>query len=88
MYFFHSADTRAATIDCNGKVCKVTIGSPIITWAEADAWLYGGDAGMIETDSPAVIVDNRTLVPLRAISEIFGYEVGWDGETRTVSIEK
>lgn len=34
----------------------------------------------------AFIVDGTTYVPLRAISEILGYDVGWDGETNTVSI--
>ncbi len=27
--------------------------------------------------------DSRTMVPLRFISEAFGYEVGWNSETRT-----
>ena len=42
----------------------------------------------IETETPAVIVDERTLVPLRAISECFGMQVDWDGDTRTVSINE
>ncbi len=33
------------------------------------------------------IVDGRTLVPLRAVSEALGAEVTWDGETYTVYIE-
>lgn len=41
---------------------------------------------LIELDSPAVIVDGRTLVPVRAISEGFGYEVSWDSDTQTVNI--
>jgi len=32
----------------------------------------------ITIDSPAVIIDGRTLVPLRAISEAFGAEVSWE----------
>jgi hypothetical protein len=40
----------------------------------------------IELDVPPMIVDNRTLVPLRAISESIGAEVDWNETTRTVSI--
>jgi len=42
----------------------------------------------IAIDSPAVIKDSRTFVPLRAISEILGAKVNWDNATRTVSINK
>ena len=42
--------------------------------------------GEIPIDVPAKIVNNRTLVPVRAISESLGCDVGWDGDTRTVSI--
>lgn len=46
---------------------------------------------MIDKDNASVvptIIDGRTLVPLRFIAEAFGAEVGWNGETRTVSILK
>ncbi len=41
---------------------------------------------VIDLDVPAVIYEGRTLVPVRFISESFGYGVQWDGSTRTVSI--
>lgn len=37
-------------------------------------------------DTPAQIVNDRTLVPARAISEALGADVQWDGATRTVTI--
>jgi hypothetical protein len=37
-------------------------------------------------DVPPEIIDGRTLVPLRFISETFGCNVNWDGNTQTVSI--
>ena len=39
-------------------------------------------------DVPAQIINSRTLVPVRAISEAFGCSVSWDGNTKTVTITK
>lgn len=39
---------------------------------------------VVELDSPPVIVNSRTLVPVRAISDALGVGVGWNEETRTV----
>ena len=33
-----------------------------------------------------IIVDDRTLVPIRFMSNAFGMQVGWDGNTETVVI--
>lgn len=41
----------------------------------------------IKLDTSACIVDERTLVPVRAISEAFKLNVDWDGETKTVIIK-
>lgn len=38
----------------------------------------------ISLDTPAQLVDGRTLVPVRAISESFGIGVEWDDNTNTV----
>lgn len=37
-------------------------------------------------DVAAKIVDDRTLVPLRAVSEAYSCSVEWDGNTKTVTI--
>lgn len=37
-------------------------------------------------DTPAIIKNSRTMIPLRALSECFGFEVEWDNVTRTVDI--
>ena len=39
-----------------------------------------------QLDVPAQIIDGRTLVPARAISEALGKNVDWDGASRTVLI--
>ena len=33
------------------------------------------------------IINDRTLLPIRAIAEFFGYDVGWDANTQTVLIQ-
>lgn len=40
----------------------------------------------LETDVPPIIFNDRTLVPVRAISEHFGCEVFWDNEQRLVRV--
>lgn len=48
-----------------------------------------GKLTKIDTSNSAVmpkIIDGRTLVPARFISESFGGEVGWDSATRSVTI--
>ena len=40
----------------------------------------------IPLDVPAQLVNNRTLIPARAVAEAFGATVNWDASTRTVII--
>lgn len=40
----------------------------------------------VPLDVPAKIIDGRTMVPLRFVSEALGCKVGWGGETQTVTI--
>jgi len=39
-------------------------------------------------DIEAVIVNDRTLLPVRAITELLGGSVDWDGELRQVTLER
>lgn len=41
----------------------------------------------IFTDSVPIIVEDRTLVPIRAIAEEMGYDVGWNGDEMLVTLE-
>lgn len=43
------------------------------------------DTELVETDVPPVVVDGRTLVPVRAIFEALGATVEWDQETQTAT---
>lgn len=54
------------------------------------ALVIGGKAYIndqpVELDVPAKIVNGRTLIPLRFVSEAMGCKVDWDGVARTVNI--
>ncbi|MDR0930446.1 MAG: copper amine oxidase N-terminal domain-containing protein [Clostridiales bacterium] len=60
-------DIQKITLNLNGKTIILTIGSPI---AEVDGV-------PVTMDTPAQIVNERTLLPLRFVSENFGKIVGY-----------
>ena len=41
-----------------------------------------------EIDVPAQIINDRTFVPVRAVSESYGLAVSWDKDTKTVTIRE
>ena len=50
---------------------------------------YVSDSGITkhELDEAPYIENSRTMVPVRAVSEIFGAEVLWDGASQKVTIK-
>ena len=48
----------------------------------------GRDVNYEEMDTKAVISEDRTYAPARYLAEAFGYNVGWDNDTKTVMITK
>ncbi len=46
-----------------------------------------GQEKSIQLDSPPIIVNGRTMVPLRFIAECFGAEIDWDGVSQVVSLK-
>lgn len=41
----------------------------------------------LEVTAPYVVGEGTTLVPVRVITEAFGADVGWDGDTQTVTLD-
>ena len=74
-------DTRGITVTDGSELTFAWIGkeNAFVT----DAVKICGYAPM---EVPPVIVNDYTMVPLRALSELFGAEVGWDDASRTVDI--
>ncbi|MBQ3110725.1 MAG: copper amine oxidase N-terminal domain-containing protein [Clostridia bacterium] len=70
-------DTRTAIGKKGNVEVKITIGENVL--------YKNGEA--ITLDAPAEITNDRTMVPVRAISEAFGCTVNWDNDTKTVEIK-
>ena len=41
-----------------------------------------------ELDTAAVLIDNRTYLPIRPIAEALGYQVKWEADEKTVIIDQ
>ena len=71
-----NGEERSVTFTTNNATVKVFIG-------KNEALVNGKE---VTLDAPPIIVEGRTLVPLRFVSENLGASVGWDGETQSVTI--
>lgn len=68
----------------DSKLIAMKIDSPVLVIADVST----GEQNRIELDVPPMILDSRTLVPVRAISESLGIKVDWAAETQTVVLTK
>lgn len=81
-------EALGATVEWNNETRSVTSVKDDVTISLAidSTELYVN--GSVKTlDVPACIINNRTMVPVRAISEAFGCEVKWNNDERIVVIE-
>jgi len=69
--------SKIAIVSKDGITVKVPIGQNYILVDNAN----------VEIDSAALIKDNRTYLPIRAVLEAFGATVTWDTATKTVVVE-
>lgn len=69
----------------NTKTVIAKQGNNVISIKAGSKTAYFNDKA-IELDVPAIILDGRTLVPVRFISESFGYDVLWNESIKTVTI--
>jgi len=58
---------------------------PATAFADDTIYVYINN-NRVSFDQPPIIVNDRTMVPIRAISESFDAAVSWDGESRTIGI--
>ena len=71
-----NAEEKKITGTKDEKEIEIYIGS-------TTAYINGEE---IKLDAPAVIAEDRTMVPLRFISEAAGFDVDWDAENKHISI--
>lgn len=70
------AETKTVTCTLGDKSVSLAIGSDVMTT----------DSGSVKLEVPAKIIDTKTYVPLRAISEGLGAQVDWNAQTKTINI--
>ncbi|MGN1318204.1 MAG: copper amine oxidase N-terminal domain-containing protein [Lachnospirales bacterium] len=68
------------------QLCEATYGEVTVGIYIGDTKVILGEGAEIESDVPAKIINGRTMVPLRILSESIGAEVNWDSESRTVTV--
>lgn len=68
---------RKVTVACNGRTVELWIGS-LNTRVNGESKL---------TDVAPQIINDRTMLPLRFISENLGLDVEWNAETRSVTVK-
>lgn len=71
-------NSQTVVASTDDKIITLTIGVSEMTV----------NASTVVLDVAPCIVNDRTLVPIRAISEALGAEVQWDGDTRTITIQR
>ena len=70
--------TSTATLTTADTVIVITVGAATAT--------VNGES--VTLDSPAVIVSDRSFMPVRFVAETLGATVAWDGATSTATITK
>lgn len=80
-------ETQTVSARKSSKTVSFEIGSNDVTLDKGETNDDGSaKTETIQTDVAAQLISDRTLVPLRVISEAMGYSVDWNDETYTVSI--
>ena len=93
-------EALGATVEWDGETRTVTSTKPVtaehkktvkLTIDSADMQIIdsvgtASESAVVTLDVPAKIINDRTMVPVRAISEAMACVVEWDGEARAVII--
>ena len=85
-------EALGGTIEWDGTERKVTIhfnGTTIELWIDKPQAKVNGKMKWIDPnnhDVKPIIVNSRTMLPLRFVAENLGCTVGWDAATRTITI--
>lgn len=84
-------EALGAKVDWDGETRTIISYDPVsdvsITMQIDSNVMYVGETE-ITLDVPAKIAGDRTVVPIRAVAEGMSSVVGWDGDTRTVTVTR
>lgn len=82
------AEQLGARVNWDGDKNVGTIMSQKTIALKINEYMYWVNQGMaLPLDTKPVIIDNRTFVPLRFVSEVLGAQVDWDAATFTADIK-
>lgn len=81
---FEYLDARVTWDDILGQVLITSETAVIILNLESNIASVNGNS--VTLDAAPVVINGRTLVPIRFISETLGYSISWDGSSRTVYV--
>lgn len=73
-------ETKTVIFEQNGLTASMVVGETVLNISDGEITYP------VEIDTPAAIINERTMVPIRFLSENFGFTVDWDGETKTVNV--
>lgn len=75
----------SVSYDVNNRVVSAVKGDITVKFTIGESMIFvnGKEVAM---DTKAVIKDNRTYIPLRAVFSAFGYDAAWHGSSNTVYI--
>jgi len=73
------------TVDWDGSTARVTSEDVTLTAAPGQQWVEANGRFLYVPDEVR-LVDGRTMVPIRTLAQVYGAQVSWDGDTRTVSV--
>lgn len=77
----------SAQWDNNTKTAVLSYGSDEIRLTIDITTAYYND-NAVTIDTAPLIVNNRTMLPARFIAESFGFNVNWEGESKTITVSE
>lgn len=72
-------DTQQTKITYNGSEVLFTVGSPVV-------YMGRSKYAIPETDPAPMIINDKTMVPIRIVATLLGFDVNWDKSRRTVML--
>lgn len=81
------ADTQTVQARKSAKTVTLTVNSDQMILEKNETDEQGNPiSDTVTLDVSPIILNDRTMVPMRAVSEAFGADVDWNSDTKTVSI--